>query len=246
MKKSVYWPFLVHTVTQICGPKKAEDLWTIQGTTGVSKTTLICAVIQTAAHQCAVSQFNYVSSLWRQQQSHPTATQHIIARNSILLHFYSCRPSANWLITNHVSCSPKAWHPLHQISANWLMYLADVTNLQRRQPAVRTRTSCDVARSQKRTKVERCPLALSVPQSNLQKLPHSWGQLSLTKIADRRNFLASTVCSLFAGETRTMTTLTMDVERSPDTLVPCNNPVGAVQLVGELRHKTGRSGFHSQ
>lgn len=42
------------------------------------------------------------------------------------------------------------------------------------------------------------------------------------------------------------TTLTMDVASSPDTLVPCNNPVCPVQLVEELRHKTGRSGFHSR
>jgi len=66
------------------------------------------------------------------------------------------------------------------------------------------------------------------------------------KIVDRPSFLASTICSLFAGEIRTKTTLTMDVASSPDILVPCNNPAFPVRLVEELRHKTGRSGFHSQ
>jgi hypothetical protein len=50
VKNSVYWLFLVHTVKQIWGPQKAGDLRTIHGTTGMSKTTLICEISQTAAH----------------------------------------------------------------------------------------------------------------------------------------------------------------------------------------------------
>ena len=97
---------------------------------------------------------------------------------------------------------------------------------------------------QKPTEVERCPLVLSVPQPNLQELAHPSGRFSFTKIVDRPNILASTVCNLFAGETRTKTTLTKDVASSPDTLLACDNQARPVQWVEELRHKMGRSGFH--
>jgi hypothetical protein len=101
-----------------------------------------------------------------------------------------------------------------------LIYLADVSNLQRRKPTVRRRTSCDVARSQKRTKVWRCPLGLPVPLPNLQQISNPWSRFTFRKTELRSNFLASTVRSVAAGESRTQTTRTLDVTSPPDIRYP--------------------------
>ena len=111
----------------------------------MSKTTLIWKISQTAVHHTLWRSLQYHSlitlllrfmSLTTEAVTLPVlhtdscsegarrwgntankCTKSRGCRNMILLHFYSCPPSANWLITSHVSCSPKAWHSLHQISA---------------------------------------------------------------------------------------------------------------------------------